>query len=312
MGIDNIYHKPSQKVLEEILSGKSLNIASPFYSASSVALLNIEDAEKISFITRLPDQYNMPVAFIENDPTPLQKILKQPGNKFSLYALPSLHAKLFMNENSVWMGSSNFTLNGFSGKQEIIAQFSGEQDRWSSIFDSYVRDATRVTQADLEKLIHWIQRGLTRINRVPVPEDGDDGRIREVPFSFEDFVSWLQEDSAPLPDLRDYLFVRVNGKNFMSGHVRAGFNGAMAFLVANENHMKTLEAVNADKIPTLILNDFSAFVRKFGDEYKGPRGGKWRNYLSTRLGGVQTNGGAGDIIVKRCLHLIPLYAEDRR
>lgn len=127
MKIDKIYAKPERKVLDEILLGRSINIASPFYSASTIKMLNMDNAEKVSFITRLPNQYNMPVAYIENDPAPLKRLLERSGNKFSLYALPSLHAKLFMNENSVWMGSANFTLNGFSGKQEIVAKFPGSK-----------------------------------------------------------------------------------------------------------------------------------------------------------------------------------------
>lgn len=272
----------------------------------------MQKSERVSLITRLPDQYNMPVAYIENDPMPLKKLLQRSGNKFSLYALPSLHAKLFINDNSVWMGSANFTLNGFSGKQEIIAKFSGKQESWSRIFDSYVGQATRVTQDDLKKLVRWIESGLTRVNRAPIPEDHDDGQIVEVPFSFEEFVSWLQKKSAPLPDLRKHLFDRVNGKNFMSGHVRAGFHGAMSFLATNDKYMTAMLSANSDSIPTVVLSSFSEFVRLHGDEYRGPQGGKWRSYLSTKLGGVQTGGGAGDIIVKRCLTLIPRYIEDKR
>ena len=312
MKIDKIYAKPGRKVLEEILLGRCINIASPFYSASTVKMLNMDNFEKVSFITRLPDQYNMPVAYIENDPTPLKRLLERSGNKFLLYALPSLHAKLFMNENSVWMGSANFTLNGFSGKQEIVAKFSGKQDPWSKIFSSYLSDATRVTQADLDKLIQWIKDGLTRVSRTPEPEDEQNGKARAVPYSFEDFVFWLQEKSAPLPELRKHLYERVQGKNFMSGHVRAGFYGATAFLVADEDRMKLLAATSTGDVPAQILDDFADFARKFGDQYRGPQGGRWRNYLSTKLGGAQTNGGAGDVIVKRCLALIPLYAAARR
>lgn len=312
MKIEKLYSKPGRKVLTEILLGRSLKIASPFYSSSSVDLLDMQKSEKVALITRLPDQYTMPVAFIENDPAPLKKVLHQYGNKFSLYALPTLHAKLFMNEDAVWMGSANFTLNGFSEKQEIIAKFTGSQEPWSKIFNSYLSQATRVTHDDLEKLVRWLDSGLTRVNRAPTPDDEEATHTAEVPFSFEDFVAWLQKKSAPLPDLRTHLHDRVNGKNFMSGHVRAGFHGTMTFLAANENHVSAIISGKADDLPDIILKDFAAFVRLHGDQYRGPQGGKWRSYLSTKLGGVQTAGGAGDIIVKRCLVLIPRYIEDKR
>jgi hypothetical protein len=307
--LEKLYSKPERKVLDEILLGKTLSIASPFYSRTSVGLLDMENSERVSLITRLPDQYNMPTAFIENDPVPLKNLLHLHGNKLSLYALPTLHAKLFMNEDAVWMGSANFTLNGFCGKQEIVAKFSGNHGPWQKIFASYVKQSTRVTHADLEKLVRWIDCGLTRVNRTNIPDD--DNQI-EVPFSFEDFVDWLQKKNAPLADLRQHLFDRVNGKNFMSGHVRAGFNGSMAFLAANHQCMLTMLSAKPDSIPDTVLKEFSEFVRSHGDEYRGPQGGRWRNYLSTRLGGAQTGGGAGDIIVKRCLALIPRYLEDQR
>ncbi len=267
---------------------------------------------EVSLITRLPDQYNMPVAYIENDPAPLKGLLESYGDKVSLYALPSLHAKLFINENSVWMGSSNFTLNGFSGKQEIVAKFSEEKSFWSNIFNSYVDLSTRIAKGDLEKLDTWIQSGLTRISRMPPTEKNDDSQIAEVSFSFEEFVLWLQKKHAPLPDLRKHLFDRVKGMNFMSGHVRAGFHGTMAFLAANEQHMDTVVAAGASSVPAAVLGSFSEFVRLHGDEYRGPQGGYWRSYLSTKLGGVQTRGGAGDIIVKRCLVLVPHYIKGKR
>lgn len=309
MKLEKLYSQPNRKVLDEILLGKTLNIASPFYSATSVGLLDFQKSDKVALITRLPDQYNMPTAFIENDPVPLKNLLHRHGNKVSLYGLPTLHAKLFVNEDAVWMGSANFTLNGFSGKQEIVAKFSGNNGPWQQIFDSYVKQSARVTHADLEKLVRWIDCGLTRVNRTTIPEEDNQ---TEVPFSFEDFVGWLQEKNAPLPDLRQHLFDRVNGKSFMSGHVRAGFNGSMAFLAANDTFMLEMLSAKPDSIPDPVLKDFSTFVQSHGDEYRGPQGGRWRNYLSVRLGGVQTGGGAGDIIVKRCLALIPRYLVDQQ
>lgn len=312
MKIENLYSTPGRDVLDDIVRGKRLRIASPFYSAASISLLDLRKSMEVSLITRLPDQYNMPVAYIENDPAPLKGLLESYGDKVSLYALPSLHAKLFINENSVWMGSSNFTLNGFSGKQEIVAKFSEEKSFWSNIFNSYVDLSTRIAKGDLEKLDTWIQSGLTRISRMPPTEKNDDSQIAEVSFSFEEFVLWLQKKHAPLPDLRKHLFDRVKGMNFMSGHVRAGFHGTMAFLAANEQHMDTVVAAGASSVPAAVLGSFSEFVRLHGDEYRGPQGGYWRSYLSTKLGGVQTRGGAGDIIVKRCLVLVPHYIKGKR
>lgn len=312
MKIEEIYTYPDRHLLEEIVSSGQLQVASPFYSSASLALIAKGSLEKIALITRLPTQYIMPSAFIENDPTPLVQLFDDMDKRLTVYALPSLHAKLFVKENTAWTGSSNLTLNAFSGKQEIVIRLKDPDGFWSEVFSDYCKSAVHVNKDDLDKLLKWIDLGLTKVRSQYNTAEKPSGETDYAPLTFEDFIEWLSEKKQPHPSIRKHLLERVNGKNFMSGHVPPAFHGVMAFLRLKSEYRSRLEGLDDRSIPTDIFADFSSFVEDFGDEYRGSQGGYWRNYLSTRLGGAQKSGGAGDTVAKKCLVLAPAYVNARR
>lgn len=312
MEIEEIYSYPDREILKEIISGSNIKVASPFFSSASLNLISARHTKKMVFITRLPTQYIMPSAFIENDPAPLAELFSQLSNRLNVYALPSLHAKLFLKDKTAWVGSANLTLNGFSGKPEIVIRFKDSENYWSGVFSDYRSIASPVRRPDLAKLLKWIDLGLTKVRGQDNTAERPSGEAAYAPLTFEDFVEWLSEPRQPHPSIRKHILDRVNGKNFMSGHVPTAFHGAMAFLRLNGEHRHRLESVSDTSIPTGILSEFASFVEEYGDEYRGPKGGYWRNYLSTRLGGAQHGGGAGDTVAKKCLVLIPAYVNARR
>ena len=312
MSVGQVYTHPDRTVLKAVLSGRRLMMVSPFYSSASLRLIDSKNMKNISFITRLPTQYIMPPAFIENHPLALAGLLEKMKNRLKLFALPDLHAKMYQNENATWIGSSNFTINGFSGKPEILIRFDEENTTWSPVFDTYLENSIRVRRKDLKKLSRWISLGLTKVRTQHHTADSLSGETRKSPLTFEDFVEWLSDAGQPHPTIRKHIHDRVRGKNYMSGHVPQAYNGTMSFLRMNSGLLPDIEKAEDESIPNHILEELASFVRKFGDEYRGPRGGYWRNYLSTKLGGRQVNGGAGDTIVKKCLVLAPSYIAARR
>lgn len=312
MEIDAIYSCPDLNVLNEIVSGPQIEVASPFYSAASLKLVAKGGVKRMALITRLPTQYIMPSAFIENDPRPLSELFSTMNDQLKLYALPSLHAKLYLRDKFAWVGSANMTLNGFSGKPEIVIRFKDREKYWAGVFSDYRNLANPVKKADLEKLQRWIDLGLTKVRSQENTAERPTGETSHAPLTFEDFVEWLAEPSQPHPSIRKHILDRVKGKNFMSGHVPPAFHGAMAFLRLKSEHRSRLVKTDDTSIPSDIISDFASFVEKHGDEYRGSQGGYWRNYLSTRLGGAQQSGGAGDTVAKKCLVLIPAYVNARR
>ena len=311
MEIDTIYSRPDHDVLEKIVSGRSLRIASPFYSPGLMRSIFKSNIEKLTLITRLPGQYTSPTSFIENDPKPILELLDKFNCNLKVYALPSLHAKLYTRDNKVWVGSSNFSHNGFSGKPEIIIQFSDRANEWLKIFNEYKKLASPVNISDLLKLQNWIDRNLTKIKNSDRNISHSNSEASHPALSFEDFVDWLSHSDQPHSNIRQHLVDSVQGKHYMSGHVPYGFHGAMTFLRQNSDLFEVLGKVENQKIPESVLSRFAFFIEENGDEYRGPRGGVWRNYLSTKLGGKQTRGGAGDTIAKKCLILVPAYLKHR-
>lgn len=312
MKVNEIHSYPNLQVLKTIVSERQLKVASPFYSSASLGLISPKKLESMLFITRLPTQYIMPTAFVENDPLPLVKLLGKMGKRMKIYALPELHAKLYINEKSTWVGSSNFTSNGFSGKQEILIQFDGNEAVWSKVFDVYMKDSVEVGQSDLVSLSNWISLGLTEVRSQHHTAHETLRKGEKVPLTFEDFAAWLAESKQPYAAIRKHISERVGGKNYMSGHVPPAFNGVMSFLRLNSKHIPALEKVNGDLIPDAVLKDFASFVQKYGAHYRGPKDGCWKNYLSTKLGGTQINGGAGNTVAKKCLVLVPAYIKARQ
>lgn len=312
MEIDAIYSYPDREVLNDIASGSKISVASPFYSSAALNLIAKRRIKSMVFITRLPTQYIMPSAFIENDPNPLADLFSKMNDRLNVYALPSLHAKLYLKDKMAWVGSANLTLNGFSGKPEIVIRFKDTESYWSGVFSDYRSRANLVSKTDLAKLKKWIDLGLTKVRSQDNTVERPSGETAYAPLTFEDFVEWLAEPGQPHSSIRKHILERVKGKNFMSGHVPPAFHGALAFLRLNSEHRNRLERVSDVSIPADILSEFASFVDEYGDEYRGSQGGYWRNYLSTRLGGAQRSGGAGDTVAKKCLVLIPAYLNARR
>lgn len=297
--------------LDAILDADKVRVASPFLSDGTVARINNNRHKKFELITRLPTTYNYPAAFIENDPRPLRNAMERMGTKFKLYALPTLHAKLYINSSDSWTGSANFTQNGFSGKQELLLRFNGVNAELDRIFCVYKAQAALVSKANLNALISWIDDGLTEVgfrssNAASTLDEPEGGGA-----SYDSFLKWLAAYKGPHKQEAKTLLDRANGGNQMSGHVATGFNGVASFLRMNPDLRARLKAYNNTNFGPEILTPLSNFIKKHGNKYKGPNGGQWRNYLSVKIGGVQTTGGAGNSIVTKSLLLMPYYLDSK-
>lgn len=296
--------------LDTILDSDKVSIISPFLSGKTVSRIDNNRHTAFSIVTRLPSSYNYPSAFIENDPAPLLDAMERMGSKLKVYALPPVHSKIYINENSSWTGSANFTSNGFSGKPELLIDFEEVDSELSKITKLYISSSTRITKQNLKSLLEWIDDGLTE-----VASRGGSTASPDMPeaggASYSDFLAWLRKyKGLHLADAK-ILVDRADGGNQMSGHVAIAFNGVASFLRKNPNLRTALMANTSGKPGPEVMKPLSKFIKKHGDSYQGPRGGKWRNYLSSDLGGRQTSGGAGNVIVRRTLVLLPAYLKSR-
>lgn len=310
MEIANIEPYPNETTLKAILKSGNIDIVSPFVSGWSLSKIKPSRHQAVRLITRLPDKFHAPVAYLDNDPKPIRDAMQRMGVKLSIYALPTVHAKLYVNDKSAWTGSANFTQNGFSEKQELLLQCD-DTGPWGPIFTRYKRDSQKVSLSDINKLVRWCELGLSK-TRHKAPDGGTSpDQAVQAGASFEDFVDWLGKAVGPKAPIRKHVYDRVRGKNYMSGHVYPAFNGVMAFLRKNPAHRLKLVHLDDSQIPADILSGLKGFIQVHGDEYRGPQGGYWRRYLSVALGGTQVTGGAGNTVVKKCLVLLPNYMNSR-
>lgn len=233
------------------------------------------------------------------------------GPKLKIYALPSIHSKIFLNKDRSWTGSANFTNNGFSGKPELLIKFDDVDPNLDKIFGNYLKQSVLVAKSSLMKLQRWIDKGLTEIDcrasrTQQTPDEPESGVA-----SYNDFLTWLANYKQKHKSDAKTLLDRARGGNQMSGHVALAFNGVTSFLRKNPQVRELIDYNTWTQVKPIALKPLASFIKKYGDDYRGPNGGYWRNYLSTDLGGYQTTGGAGNTIVKRCVLLLPQYLDDR-
>lgn len=296
----------SESDINEILNGDTIDIVSPFYSAWSINKLNLTPRKRIRLITRLPLNYYCAHPFLENDPYPLRDAMNTMRSSLSVFALPTVHSKLYINNGSAWLGSANFTRNGFSGKAEIISKIDSNINQLKSAFIQYISLSKQVNVKEMDFLCANVKLGITRI---PQKNNADEASGDEPMFqalSYEAFQDWLRGQTGA-----SHILERISNKNRMSGHVYSGYHGIFSFILKNPQLGHTILDSNY-KINGDILDHLSSFVKKFGSKFGGPRGGTWNSKLSTRLGGEQLGGGAGDVVVKNLLPLVVKFMKENK
>lgn len=231
----------------------------------------------------------------------------QLGPRLEVYGDPEIHAKLYVCEAATWLGSANFTRNGFSGKGELLLKFN-TTSATRKIFSQFLWGRARVMLADMEKLEEFIKLGLTSARKPidPGPRNSGDVTVA-ASVTLEDFKAWL----SPSNQTQLAIINSLENKNRMVGHAYSAFNGVLQFLLKNPGIagaiLNDAGAANASEVTSKL----TAFIVKYGDKYGGPRGGTWRSKLSTKLGGLQTTGGAGDTVVRRFISTLPAYMHQR-
>jgi hypothetical protein len=306
--VDKVIAFPSAGVLDEILAADTADIISPFYSGWALEQLEPARHNKIRLITRLPSSFASPPPFLDNDPRPLQKALRRMGDSLSVYAMPTVHAKLYLVPSSAWVGSANFTRTGFSGVGELLLRVSPPTLELSQHFRHFLRRSTPISLDDIDFLVANVRSGLTKLTPELSSGKNSGDAPMELAVSYADFGHWIERRST---DEATYINDRIHNKYRMSGHSYSGFHGVFSFLRRNPVMGRRLLKKRKLPIPDDIIQHLSAFVARYGDQFGGPRGGTWRSKLSVRLGGIHIGGGAGDVMVKRLLLEVPRYMRAR-
>lgn len=298
LAVQSLVDFPTEAVLDQILDVDSLDIVSPFYSGWALQKLNTRRYSRIRFITRLPDQFHAAPPVLDNDPKPLKQAMERLGTTLSVFALPTVHAKLYISPREAWLGSANFSRNGFSGKGELMLHISPKANNLDQTFRRFLQVSKRVSSRDISFLADCVTAGTTKINTIRNSEDNSPDNSAVLALSYDDFSKWISSQASAT-----YINDRISNKNRMSGHVYSGFYGLCAFFSQHPSLVRGVLQGRVDEAS--VLDKLARFIRRHGSRFGGPRGGTWNSKLSTRLGGTQSGGGAGDVVIK---HLLPLVA----
>lgn len=302
LNIKDVISFPPESLLDDMLRGADrIDIISPFYSGWSLGKLKKNNLSKIRIITRLPNQYHTAPAYLDNDPKSLKRAMDQLGSALAVFALPTVHAKLYLTDHQAWLGSANFTRNGFSEKGELLMRVSPSGELLPEIFRTFLKASKKVSQPNVEFLISCVEAGLTKIAPTQNFNFGSGDISVSETVSYEDFGRWIESRDDSI-----YIRDRMMNKNRMSGHVYSGFHGVFSFISKNPSIGRQL-LKSKQSGDTDVLDRLSEFVRQYGAKFGGPRGGTWNSKLSIRIGGTQSGGGAGDAVVKQLLISIPKY-----
>lgn len=314
MLFDELIDRPSQYTLDRVLDGACLDLVAPFATRGALQQLDPARHDRVRIVTRLPRPFDALPRRLDNDPRHFIDLMARFGRNVHVYAMPSVHTKLYLNGSEAFYGSANLTSFGFGSNPEslLVTSDTSTYRRLSAMFSDYRTRSERVSKAFLDKLARYLLRGALEYS--PAPEQPVLLRANPVGDDEAHFRSWLRRQPGYDPVYIEARFDPASGYN-MVGHAQSGFPGIRAFLRDNLDLIPTL--ANATYSPRAFWRshqDVASRLREFiilrGHGFPAAGGGDWRRKLPASLGGWSTGGGRGSGLVARLLIFLARYARD--
>ncbi len=305
-------------VLEDLLGiglcGEFLDIATAFYSAGALSRLHGKP-EYLRFMCRL--DLNSPAEWQRGALNPealLHKLrtYEDSGTEIELLVSPTAHAKAYVGSACALFGSTNLTMRGFGGSNELVVLLreTASIDKLSNTLDSYCENLTHIS---LDELEHYVET-----HRETIPDDEDQEIDDRFPSSsrsefgrlgsYPDFLTWLEEMTN---EAAIEIYDRANGKSNLQGHIHRNFYGLRQFLLANPDYRVRFQ----QKDPTAysLAQDpqteeyFATFVEKHAADEDDFELERWLTYLPEECGGRAGRHGGTIGNLNRMLPLIAKY-----
>lgn len=221
------------------LDGPFLVLATAFYSRRPLEWLAEElTSPDVTFIGRL--NLNNPEEWIRGavDPVALLEFarkIERRGGKITLLVSSDAHAKVYLGNRGVIIGSANLSMNGFGGGLEIVTILPKSRVIPSRrAISRYSHGCTPLKLTDLEKYIKKYKARVNRLKRTSPVQDRLPGRRpsrkKGLIGTYNDFLVWAKRRSSPAAK---EIVERAAGKGQLSGHIRQNFYGVRQFLLTD-------------------------------------------------------------------------------
>jgi HKD family nuclease len=311
---------PDKNALSVIAkNGVSLNIYSPFYTASGLLLLSniIKDSgslKQVNFNCRLRK-----ADWIQGsiDPIALVRLTKTFSGKirFSFSCDDSLHAKAYYCEKKGLIGSANLTSQGFGNRLEFLLLISGTilgtTKKWfSKHIHPYLK---RFSQKELAQFIRRneaeVKKEKEKLKKLKAARSKQRG-VKTTYSPIDEFMDYCA--GLPGPAAKEVV-LRYMGKDQLSGHIRNFYYASQQFLskyigLTTRIARKSAQTFRLQEMP--FKDQWISFIHS--SDLKNIPDANYSaqstiRYLPESLGGKQTTGGAGIGNLNRVLPLVAKY-----
>ena len=291
----------------------TVTLATAFYSRRPLMSLPIQ-AESVTVLCRLDINSTEEWKRGLVAPDALLSFLQaqqQRGASTLLYAAPTAHAKVYLGNRAVLIGSANLTMRGFGGGDEIVSRLHGRRalQKARHTLNEYQSSLKKIEidalQEYVEKNEHCVQQSeIKKENLDQLPIANWNARLHLC--NYDDFLHWLQdvpEKSA------SKIFRRAKGASQLGGHINYNFHGLRQFFFVFPKAFDEMRHADSDTYKLYqdkaMEKNIHDFINQFALNEKLFEVVGWKTYLPKKLGGVQTTGGG---TVGNLNHMLPLVA----
>jgi hypothetical protein len=241
--------------------------------------------------------------------------LEKIGTTIDLRVHKSAHAKVYLGQHGVMIGSANLTLQGFGGAWEIVQTSNVLKDiqKMRMELKGYSKTLEKFTLDDLEDYVEkhktYVReyrrkhRGGRFHDRVSAP------KVRPPRLGdYSDFLVWLKRQKSPAAiEICD----RANGKSNLQGHIHRNFFGLRQFLLAYTEHLQRFSnqdpnTYKLSKEPSMEL-ELKHFVNNNAANEASFSLNTWKTYLPLECGGRAGKHGGTIGNLNRMLPLVARY-----
>lgn len=279
------------------LDGGAISLATAFYSSRALKSLTIR-ADSVTVICRLDldSAEEWKRGLIAPD-TLLSFLKAQQGRGATtrLYAAPTAHAKVYLGNRAVLIGSANLTMRGFGGGHEVLNRMDSRQAlRMTNRALREYQDS--LTEISINELQEYVQRNQSSVRRAKVRRKIQNQKSDQLPQinrsarphlgSYDNFLDWLSSVQAA-GALE--IWKRAHGKHNLSGHIHRNFYGLRQFFLTYPEVFETMKQAAPDTYKlsknAQMEQHLNDFVSQFATDEDDFSLDHWRTYLPIECGG---------------------------